>query len=272
MQMKANTNIEHIIAKIDNDFNPDNSDWIPRVAAWAIDAMSQLDVLRKVRKKKQLSVQDRIAYSECDIDEDSLKVYDNNGCIINKAEETQCCNNDTSTGDIVQTELASTTTYIDNSNINEKNYVIAETENDKYPYRYNVQHYNIDNTNQQERNYVLIDCNKIELNFDTNFITIETNDIQTYSSDIYGCDLPVVPNNGILIEAIVYYCMYKMLCRGYKHPVFNLQASQYGTNPYYIWNTMKEEAKRSIINNGLDEDVTQIFRSTFFIDTFDPKR
>ena len=118
MQMKANTNIEHIIAKIDNDFNPDNSDWIPRVAAWAIDAMSQINVLRKVRKKKKLIVKDRIAYSECDIDEDSLKVYDNNGCIINKAEEESCCNDSPSTGDVIQTELASTTIYINNSNIN----------------------------------------------------------------------------------------------------------------------------------------------------------
>nr|DAM37523.1 MAG TPA: hypothetical protein [Crassvirales sp.] len=272
MQMKANTNIEHIIAKIDNDFNPDNSDWIPRVAAWTIDAMSQLNVLCKVRKKKQLIVKDRIAYSECNIDGSSLKVYDNNGCIINKAGEESCCNDSPSTGDVVQTELASTTTYIDNGNINEKNYVVAETENDKYPYRYNIQHYNINDTNQKQRNYVLVGCDKIELNFDTNKIIIEFDAIETYSSDIYGCDLPVIPNNGILIEAIVYYCMYKMLCRGYKHPVFNLQASQYGTNPYYMWHTMKEEAKRSILIDGIDEDVTKIFRSTFFIDTFDPKR
>lgn len=272
MQMKANTNIEHIIAKIDNDFNPDNSDWIPRVASWTIDAMSQLDVLCKVRKKKKLIVKDRIAYSECNINDNSLKVYDNNGCIINKAEEESCCNNSPSTGDVIQTELASTTTYINDSNINEKNYVIAETENDKYSYRYNVQHYNINDTNQKQRNYVLVGCNKIELNFDTKYIIIEVDSIETYASDIYGCDLPVIPNNGILIEAIAYYCMYKMLCRGYKHPVFNLQASQYGTNPYYIWQTMKEEAKRSILINGVDEDVTKIFRSTFFIDTFDPKK
>lgn len=45
MLNESNTNIERIIAKIDNDFNPDNSDWIPRVAAWCIDAMSQIDVL-----------------------------------------------------------------------------------------------------------------------------------------------------------------------------------------------------------------------------------
>ena len=39
MQTNPNTNIEHIIAKIDNDFNIDHSDWIPRVAAWAIEAL-----------------------------------------------------------------------------------------------------------------------------------------------------------------------------------------------------------------------------------------
>ena len=28
--------IEHIIGKLDNDFNPDGSDWIPRVPAWCV--------------------------------------------------------------------------------------------------------------------------------------------------------------------------------------------------------------------------------------------
>ena len=86
--------------------------------------------------------------------------------------------------------------------------------------------------------------------------------------------MPAIPNNGILIEALVYYCMYKMLCRGYKHPVFNLQASQYGTNPYYIWTQMKEEARRSVLSNRVDsnEDITKILRSNFYINTFDPRR
>ena len=52
MLNKTNTNVERIIAKIDNDFNPDTSDWIPRVAAWSIDAMSQLKVLSTERKKR----------------------------------------------------------------------------------------------------------------------------------------------------------------------------------------------------------------------------
>jgi hypothetical protein len=60
-----------------------------------------------------------------------------------------------------------------------------------------------------------------------------------------------------------------MLCRGYKHPVMNLAASQYGTNPYYMWIKLKDEAKRSVINNNFDD--TKMFRSNFFINTFDPK-
>lgn len=53
--------IEHIIAKLDNDFNPDGSDWIPRVPAWCVDAMNELKVLRKVDKKMKLTVINKIA-------------------------------------------------------------------------------------------------------------------------------------------------------------------------------------------------------------------
>ena len=51
----------------------------------------------------------------------------------------------------------------------------------------------------------------------------------------------------------------------------NLQASQYGTNPYYIAQSLMEEAKRSVIIQGIDEDLTELWRSAFFIGTFDPR-
>ena len=88
---------------------------------------------------------------------------------------------------------------------------------------------------------------------------------------LYGCTSPAIPNNGKLIEAITYYCMYKMLTRGYVHPVMNLAASQYGTNPYYIWMQSKEEAKRSVINDGMDENLDDLWRSSFYINTFNPR-
>lgn len=271
------SSVERIIAKIDNDFNPDNSDWIPRVGAWCIDAMSQLDVLRTKKQKKKLTVQDRIAYSTCPLDS-NITVYDSNGCEVKEASDSSvssCCGNSSdddssSSSSVVKNITPSTIDVVSTGNGTAPNYVIANTINEKYPYRYNVQHYIIGGHCDQEKTYVLADCNKIEINFDDDYIYVETEYIETKCNDTYGCELPTIPNNGLLIEAIAYYCMYKMLCRGYKHPVFNLSASQYGTNPYYMWTQLKDEAKRSLLNGDIG-DAGKLFRSTLFIDTFDPR-
>ena len=60
------TNIDRIIAKIDNDFNPDNSDWIPRVGAWVHDGLGLLSVSTTKRVKEKFVVKDRIAYNKCE--------------------------------------------------------------------------------------------------------------------------------------------------------------------------------------------------------------
>lgn len=278
MQTNVNTNIERIIAKIDNDFNPDVSDWIPRVGAWAIDAMSQLDVLRTKKIKTKVAVSDRIAYSNCNINNTDIKVYDENGCEVVEADSEKAYNGCSPTGKFAS-ETSNSTTAVTPNTVNavetgvkqSSNYVIAETVNGDSPYRYNVKEYTLGYEPIKVKTYTIVDSNKLELNFDASYITIETEGVETCCSALYGCELPVIPNNGLLIEAIAYYCMYKMLCRGYKHPVFNLSASQYGTNPYYIWNTLKEEARRSVINNNVDEE-SKLFRSNLFINTFDPRQ
>lgn len=272
MLNNVNTNVEHIIAKIDNDFNPDNSDWIPRVGAWCIDAMAQLDVTIKEIAKKKYKVIDRIVRLICPIGY-NFNVYDKNGCKIDEASSKDCSCNVPSTGKSSQSSCSVTANTISRVNTGNKkapDYVIATTKpgfdlNDNY-----VEHYTLGDNNIN-KNYVIVDCNTIELNFDANEIIVEQEVIKTYYSDYFKCELPVIPNNGLLIEAIAYYCVYKMLCRGYKHPVFNLSASQYGTNPYYMWNTIKEEAKRSVIIDGINDNIEHIMRSNFFVQTFDTR-
>ena len=276
MLNKTSTRIERIIAKIDNDFNPDNSDWIPRVGAWTIDAMNMLKVLRKKKKRTKLIVRDRIAYSNCCIDELNIKVFDSNGCEIKKANGTQSCGCSPSTGketETIPSDTSNTTDVIIQNPAYAPDNVIAQTVNTKdYPSRYNVVEQNY-KTNNINRNYVIIDDNKIELNFDANYVYIEQDEIETSRSELYGCELPVIPNNGILIEAITYYCMYKMLCRGYRHPVFNLHASQYGTNPYYMWQQMKDEAARSVMFDEQGDVVEDggVWQSAFYNQTFMPR-
>ena len=269
MRNDKNTLLERLIAKIDNDFNPDNSDWIPRVGAWAIDAMSMIDCLPMELVRTNLKVENRIATTTCHIG-DNFKVYDKNGCVIKEYNK-----------DIVNSECSSCSTgefnnpFDDNDDHNKELDFVevqAETINGvDNEHRYN--YHNIYKHRKVNKYFIKLSEHQLEINFDTDYIVIEHEHIKTYCSDQYGCELPVIPNNGRLLEAIANYCMYKMLCRGYKHPVFNLQASQYGTNPYYTWMQLKEEAKRSIINDGVDNsDLDGIWRSAFYISAFDPKR
>ena len=273
-----NISIEQIIAKIDNDFNPDNTDWIPRVAAWVSDALSQMNVLLTKRKRIKIPITNKIGISPYNLT--NAVIYD---CCGNRIPEATAgardCSCSSSTGEGEQSETtepsgATTTEITNNEDANEaSDHVVSEQINEQYPVRYNVYEYYLGY--KDPRNYVLIDNNKIELNFNTNCVQAEFDYIQTEMSSTYGCELPVIPNNGVLLEALTYFCMYKMLTRGYKHPVMNLAASQYGTNPYYIWLQLKEQAKRSIVNDKIDRDIadnSRMFRSGLYIDTFDPKR
>lgn len=251
--------VEHIIAKIDNDFNPDNSDWIPRVAAWCTDAMSQLKILNKVDKVITYKVVDRIAKSPCCFDS-IVKVLDENGCEIKKADEASWCEGcSSSTGGVEQTNAneicnpngSGTREVLYNPNVKE-DVVFSEHVNTIVEReRHNVKVVSV--APRKERNYI-VSGSTIELNFDTSSIKVISKQVETVYSDYYHCEIPVIPNNGLLAEALAYYCMYKMLCRGYKHPVFNLHASQYGTNPYDMWMRLKDKARNSVNNDNQGDD------------------
>ena len=241
--------------------------------------MGQLNILNTERAKVQLPVKERIAISACPIANANIKVYDNKGCEVKEANSERCCNGCFSTGEPASETSSSNAVntidiYHNDNPAKVQDYLLAETLNDKeWPGRYRVNKYNyVGKTTNSNHNFVIIDGTKIELDFDTDCITIEYDTIKTERSNVYGCEFPVIPDNAILVEAIGFYCMYKMLCRGYKHPVFNLSASQYGTNPYYTWLQLKEEAKRSVINRGQDIDgAHKQWRNAFFNFTFNPK-
>lgn len=277
--------IEQIIAKLDNDFNLDNSDWIPRVATWAIEVMSQLKVLKTVKKRRRLTVTNRIAKSKCNIEVSGLKVYDKNGCEIKELDYNYGCRCDSGIS-----EDSSSTGGRNDEPVGVGGFggigVAEKYEEGKTPYDSVSVHVNKYPPNDSrvvdtfiaaprkgcEHNYVIVDCHTIELNFDTDCIIIESNEVATMYSDYFKAEVPVIPNNGYLIEAIGYYCLYKMLCRGMKHPVFNLSASQYGTNPYYLYTTMFEKARRSVINDEIDTDnLSGAWNSYFYNYTF-PKK
>ena len=265
------TSLERIIAKIDNDFNPDNSDWIPRVGAWVIDAMSILKVTPTEKKRKTIAVKDRIAYLDCTVASNNLKVFDSNGCPVEEQTDTQCSCGYHFTGTDTKARTTELTNTIGIDNTKSKNGpTVISIENTKgnEPISHIVLEAN-NNTRNINKNYTIVGNNKIELNYDTDCIIVEYDGIQTTYSDIYGCELPNIPDNGLLIECITAWCMYKFLCRGYKHQVFNLRDNSPAINPYLFWMQYKDKAKDSIINDSQGNIDSNLWRSAFYIDTFD---
>ena len=194
MLNNQSTNIEHIIAKLDNDFNIDHSDYIPRVAAWVIEALSILKCNITETKKIKIKVNDRIACFD-GIDTKYMKVYDSNGCELESMEDItknagSCSKCDSSTGEDSQSNM-----------IVRDEQIAIPIDSSKYPTEYvTTSRLKAIKGINNNRYYVLLSNNKLELNYDADCIFIKYKGVKTYYSDMYGCELPVIPNNGLLIE------------------------------------------------------------------------
>lgn len=244
MKLKSQLPISRLIAKIDNDFNLSESDWIPRVAAWTIDALSQLNVLPKEKKRRKLEVAERVAQFPCALDVRDIRVFDKNCVEIYPADNNGCCS-ELSTKNTSSSEIA----IIDDSNKTGINYMKVA---------------NI--VNPLNRNFV-VHGNFIDLNFDTDEITVETLEVATYYDDYYECECPYIIEDGLLLEALAWYCLFKYLSRGSSHPVYDLKATNAAINPFLQWNAIKYKAsisaKKALSSNSGDGWNNFFYNSTF---------
>ena len=224
MKVNNQLKLQRLIGKIDNDFNISESDWIPRVAAWTIDALSQMKVLPMEKKRRELEVSDRVATFPCTLNATELKVFDSNGVEIPNYDAAKDCKCSDTAGIYRKKEIGVT----DPSNING-----WET----------IQVANVVSANS--RNFVL-DCNNIELSFDTDKITVESFEVATYHDDYYDCECPYIYDDGLLLEALAWYCLFKYLSRGSHHAVYDLKSNSPVTNPWIQWNTLRPKAAASV--------------------------
>lgn len=247
MKIKQHTlKISRLIGKIDNDFNISESDWIPRVAAWVIDALSQMKVLPMERKRRVLEVSERIAQFPCCINADEIKVYDKNGCEISQLDSNSSCGCNINDNNYSPQEIA----VIDDNNKSGVNFMNVGTV--------------INNSN---RNFVL-QGNNIELNFNTDKIIVETLEVATYYDEYYDCEVPYIYDDGLLLEALAWYCLFKYLSRGSKHTIYDLKSTNAVINPYMQWQALKVKAANSV-KIKLNQD--KGWRSFFYNSTFIPR-
>lgn len=244
MKIKNQLPLSRLIGKIDNDFNISESDWIPRVAAWTIDALSQMQVLPMERKRRKLEVSNRVAQFPYIINAKELKVYDKHGCEIMELNNDNSCGCSKSSKTMPQ-EIA----VIDDTNKTGINFMTVGTVV----------------TSNRNHNFVL-DGNNIELNFDTDEIEVESYETATYFDEYYQCQVPYIYDNGLLLEALAWYCLFKYLSRGNKHQVYSLSSPNQVLNPYIQWNALRPRAMASVkiaISRSSDGWNNFFYNSTF---------
>lgn len=246
MKIKHQLPLARLIGKIDNDFNISESDWIPRVAAWTIDALSQMKVLPMIRRKRKLEVSERVAQFPCKLNAIDIKVYDRNGCEIQPLDEskTSCCG---AIGNSTQQEIA-IFNDVDKTGIN---FMTVGTI-----------------TTSANHNFVL-DGDRIELNYDTDSIEVESYEVATYYDSYYDCEVPYIYDDGLLLEALAWYCLFKYLSRGSKHQVYSLTSNSPVTNPWLQWNTLRPKAANSV-KKALSVE-NEGWRNFFYNSTFTPR-
>ena len=262
MKLKNQLTLHRLIGKIDNDFNISESDWIPRVAAWVTDALSQMKILPSEKKRRTLEVSERIAQFPCELNATELKVYDSNGneikeldsskgcnCNNNFGKADNCrCNTSTPVGNTDNKEIG----VFDSTNKSGVNTVLIGTV-----------------TSASGRNFVL-DGNNIELNFDTDSIVVESYETATYYDEYYNCECPYIYDNGLLLEALSWYCMFKYLSRGSKHPVYDLKSNSQVTNPFIQWSLLKTKAANAV-KMDISKNKNEGWANFFYNSTFRPR-
>lgn len=186
----------------------------------------------------------------CDLNAKEIRVFDINGCEIAELDEamSKCCNSE-SNAISAGSEIA----VFDSSNKSGVDFMKVANQIDQ----------------DKTRNFV-VDRNTIELNFDTDYIIVESYEVATYHDDYYDCDVPYIYDNGLLIEALCWYILYKYLSRGSKHPVYSLSSTNEITNPFAQWIGLKDKARIAVKNDIAKDDGG--WRNFFFNSTFDPRR
>ena len=251
MKIKRRISIQRLVGKVDNDFNLSESDWIPRVGAWVIDALSQLKVLPMEKKRRELEVSERIALFPCEITTSELKVFDKYGNEIANGADSKCgCPKST----ILPTGGQEKTIGVTNPNA--EDYATSTILD-------NVQ-------NIPEGHMFYLQGNNIELNFDTDKIIVESLEVATYYDEYYDCEVPYIYDNGTLLEALSWYILFKYLSRGSKHPVYSLTSQNPYTNPFAQWTLLKSKAKTSVLND-MKRSGDEGWNNFFYNSTFLPR-
>lgn len=244
------TDVDEVIARLDNDFNINKADYINRIPQWVYQCLGNLHIhLGLVPAIHIANVENNQAELPDDIE--WLTAIEYNGTRLTKASKTSV---KFSTSPAVKD-------YIAVAAANDSYTIIEDTSNVTIDEALNSMNLDLQSIYLRDSsyiksltdstdNYVLLPNGKIDTSFKSGIVYIHYYKFPVYYSELIGSLCPKVPDHEAILEALTWYILMSILQRGYKHPVYSLNSNSFVTNPYLMYRKIRLNAK----NKSADED------------------
>lgn len=259
--------IDEVIARLDNDFNINKGDYVARFPQWVYQCLSDLEIIYGLIPAAHVGY---VENYQCSIPDDLqwLSMIEYNGRRLNrKSKGNPKFNENTDTiapliaylkTDIgldieVNTENITVDDILEGTKLDIKSIHVKDaTSADYVPY--------------SDENYILLFNGNIETSFEEGVIIYHYYKLPVKYSDTIGALCPLIPDNEFVKEAITWYVLMSVLQRGFKHPIYSLNSNNYITNPYLMYRRKRLNAR--VKPQNLDRDhqkiITNIWNSAMY--------
>ena len=245
---------DSILSRLDNDFNVNSGDWIPRVPQWLYQCLSDLNIYLSLIPKAHVSIVSNYSTNIPD-DLQLMTAIEYNGSRLTRIGSYSYKPQSTSSNSsaYIKTNVGITLTgTLENVTLDDS---LSDIEVQLSKIRVYDASSVIDLPGNSET-YRLIPNGTIETSFEEGLIVFHYYSFPSAYNERLNSLCPLIPDNNAVEDAATWYIFQSILQRGHKHPVFTLGNPNWKLDPFERYRKARLNAKNK--SNKLDKDQARI--------------
>lgn len=245
---------DEVISRLDNDFNVNTGDWVPRIPQWIYQCLSDLNIRLGLIPKAHIAT---VVNFQAHIPEDLEQMIgvEYNGSKLDRRTTTQYKNQSTNTYSniILQTNIGVTV---------EGTLKNVTLDDDLENIKINVDKIRVYDASSitelpsSNHYYYLLPNGRIETSFETGYVIFHYYTLPYSYNKTVNSKCPLIPDTEAIKDAITWYLFQSILQRGTKHPIFSIGNPNWKLDPYERYRKSRLNAKNKARN--LDPDQARI--------------
>lgn len=240
---------DEVVARLDNDFNINQGDYVSRIPQWIYQCLSDLNIyLGLVPKAYIADVED----FHCELPSDLHKLtgIEYNGTRLERRASDQY-----KITSVTDTTYAYISTKV-GVTVHGSNIQVDETLNKVSIDASKIRVYDSSTINElplSSQYYYLIPNGKIETSFQSGIITFHYYVFPSSYNERLNSLCPMIPDNEAVKDAIAWYLFQCILQRGTKHSVFTLGNPNWKLDPFERYRKARLNAKNKATSDDPDQ-------------------